>query len=656
MPMPKGDQPATLAGLVQAQAERRPDAIAVVGEGVALSYGQLDSQANRLARLLIRRGAGPEQTVAVAMRRSAQLVVALLAVVKSGAAYLPVDAQYPAARVAHMLSDARPVAVLADRATASLLPPLHDYGCQALDSDATLAELAGLASDPLVVAERMALLRPEHPAYVIYTSGSTGRPKGVTITHLNAVRLFQAARRQFDFSVDDVWTLFHSVAFDFSVWELWGALVTGSKLVVLSQRTVADPGRLLRVLADERVTILSQTPSAFIGLDRACALDRQIERSLALRYVVFCGEPLTSAQLEDWQRRHAVGGPALVNMYGPTESTVFATGAAVNAGGRSDPPIGRPIANMRAYVLDESLRPVPTGVVGELYLEGDGVARGYLGQPGLTGQRFVACPFATAGERMYRTGDLTRWSADGQLIYVSRGDGQVKLRGFRIETGDVEACLSRHRLVRQAVVVVREDRLGDRQLTAYVIFRQNAQTAGQPSLATALAAAADLAAFAAARLPGYMVPARIVPMESFPLTVNGKLCRANLPKPTDARPGGGAAPATSTEIVLCELAADILGLPEISIDENFVALGGSSMSAAELVLAARRKGIRIGVEHVLRCATVRALAEVADDQPSQVLAVIDPADGAVDIRQSELFNPGEAAILLRELKAQDGQG
>ncbi|MEU9118176.1 amino acid adenylation domain-containing protein, partial [Streptomyces sp. NPDC048483] len=450
----------SLPALFAAQVRRRPDAVAVVSGSTALTYAELNARANRLAHALIGRGVGPEDIVALTLPRSADLVVAVLAVLKAGAAYLPLDPQYPAARSAFMLADARPKLRVTGTGTEG------DPGHLVLGSPETEALLGELPdTDPRVA------LAPEHPAYVIYTSGSTGTPKGVVVPHRNVLRLFTATRHWFGFGAEDVWTLFHSYAFDFSVWELWGPLLHGGRLVVVPHEISRSPERFLDLLAREGVTVLNQTPSAFHQLMQADQERPASAEPLALRTVIFGGEALEPARLADWYRRHPDDAPRLVNMYGITETTVHVTYLALDARHTADPAggIGTALPDLDTYVLDGRLRPVPPGVTGELYVSGAGPARGYLNRPGLTAERFVADPYGPAGGRMYRTGDLARWRADGTLEYAGRADDQVKVRGFRIEPGEIEAALTSHAAVGQVAVVARQDRADDTRLVAYVV-------------------------------------------------------------------------------------------------------------------------------------------------------------------------------------------
>ncbi|WP_327666577.1 MULTISPECIES: non-ribosomal peptide synthetase [unclassified Streptomyces] len=575
---------ATLPELFADQAARIPDATAVVHEGTRLTYAELDARANRLAHLLAARGAGPERLVALALPRSPELVVAVLAVLKTGAAYVPMDPEYPADRLEFMLADADPVLLVTAPDVAAGLPPCE---VPVVTPDESLTYPATAPEAPS--------LNGDHIAYVIYTSGSTGRPKGVAIPHRNVVRLFSATRHWFDFGPDDVWTLFHSYAFDFSVWELWGALLHGSTLVVVPYAVTRDPEEFLRLLARERVTVLNQTPSAFGELLRADAALPDVGGELALRYVVFGGEALDFTRVAEWYTRHPQDAPVLVNMYGITETTVHVTGLPLTEAAVRDRPqtsgIGHAIPDLRAYVLDAGLRLVPPGATGELYVAGAGLARGYLGRPGLTAGRFVADPFAAApGQLMYRTGDLVRQSADGELEYQGRADDQVKIRGFRIELGEVEAALAGHPGVAQAVVLVRDERL-----VGYCVAGDLDPDA--------------LRRHAGRTLPDHMVPSAVVVLDRLPLTANGKLDRAALPAPS--LHSGGRAPRTPQEEILCGLFADVLGLEphRVGADDGFFGLGGDSLLAMRLTDRVRSAlGITLPVRAVFEAATPAGLA------------------------------------------------
>ncbi|WP_030420322.1 amino acid adenylation domain-containing protein [Streptomyces sp. NRRL F-5065] len=616
--------PATLADRYEESARRHSARTAVSHEGDTLTYAELSKRAHRLARLLAGRGIGPGAVVALALPRSADLVTGLLAVSLAGAAYLPLDPDYPADRLAYMLDDARPAAVVTDTATAPRLPA-HDLPCVLVDDAREAARDGG----PLTQDERTRPLTPDDPAYVIYTSGSTGRPKGVVVTQHNVTRLLTATDHWFGFGADDAWTLFHSYAFDFSVWELWGALLYGGKVVVVPHLTSRDPHAFRRLLADERVTVLNQTPSAFYQL---AAADREYPPGeLALRHVVFGGEALELGRLDDWYARHAEDAPVLVNMYGITETTVHVTHFPLDratAAASTSSTIGVNIPDLRVYVLDERLQPVPPGVTGEMYVAGQGVAAGYLGRPGLTATRFVADPhahlFGESGARMYRSGDLARRRADGTLEYFGRADHQVKIRGFRIEPGEIEAVLASHPGVADVAVVVREDTPGDKRLVAYAVPAH--EEAGLAAL---------LREHAARDLPVHMAPSAVVELERLPLTSNGKLDRTALPAP--GRPVAGAdsrAPRGPREEQLCALFAEVLGVDRVGVDDNFFDLGGHSLLAVRL--AARVKealGTDVSIGTVFRSPTVAALDASLDaasdgtrgDDPLDVLLPLRPA-------------------------------
>ncbi|MEU4445217.1 non-ribosomal peptide synthase/polyketide synthase [Actinosynnema sp. NPDC050801] len=590
---------ATLPELFEAQVDRVPERIAVTCDGVELDYAELNARSNRLAHRLIAQGAGPERLVALVLPRSIDMVVAVLAVLKTGAGYLPVDPAYPPARVAAMLEDAAPVVVL--------------------DGVESLGGTEGCPDTNPSDADRTAGLSPDNPAYVIYTSGSTGRPKGVVIPHANVVRLCSATRQWFGFDERDVWTVFHSYAFDFSVWEMWGALLHGGRLVVVPHDVSRSPEDFLALLAEQRVTVLNQTPSAFHQL---AAADRERPTELPdLRFVIFGGEALDAARLADWYSRH--DDTALVNMYGITETTVHVTHHPLDresAAAATGSAIGVPIPDLRTYVLDGALDLVPPRVTGELYVAGAGLARGYLNRPGLTASRFVADPFAAAsglppGTRMYRTGDLVRRRADGRLEYVGRADHQVKVRGFRIETGEIDAVLMRHEGVAEAVTVARPDDAGRNRLISYVV----------PSGAAA-PDDADLRAFLKRDLPEYMVPALFVALDEVPLTPNGKVDRRALPAPR-TRPDASrhVAPGTPVEQELARVWAGVLGVERVGVEDNFFELGGDSILSIQVVARARQAGLRLTSKDVFLHPTIAELA--SDVRPIREAAVDAPLTG-----------------------------
>jgi pristinamycin I synthase 3 and 4 len=460
---PYASQPieGTLHGRFVQAAQAHPQAVAVWDQGRTLTYAELHAQSDHLAQLLRTHGVGPEVPVALCLERSIEMVAAVLGVLKAGGAYVPLDPAYPDERLAYTVHDARPAVVLAHASLRERMQSLTDV--PVLELESLLAQPAPASAAPLP-----ADLPSAHAAYVIYTSGSTGKPKGVTVTHGNVLRLFDATRSGFDFDHRDVWTLFHSYAFDFSVWEIWGPLLFGGRLVVVPYLISRSPDAFRRLLIEQRVTVLNQTPSAFQQLVAADAQANDGADALALRYVVFGGEALNVGSLTPWFSRHGHRKPLLVNMYGITETTVHVTYEALHEDGASLGTIGRAIDDLRCYVLDAHQRPVPIGVPGELCVAGAGLARGYLHRPGMTAERFVPDPLAhEPGQRMYRSGDLARWRTDGSLEYLGRIDQQVKVRGFRIELGEIEAALLEHAHVHEAAVVVQQDAAGGR-LVAYV--------------------------------------------------------------------------------------------------------------------------------------------------------------------------------------------
>ncbi|MER6470635.1 non-ribosomal peptide synthase/polyketide synthase [Streptomyces collinus] len=603
----------TLVDLFEEQAARTPAAVAVTCGAEHLDYATLDARAGRLAHRLAELGAAPERFVALALPRSGDQVVAILAVLKTGAAYLPIDPATPAERIGHLLADAAPVALVTTTATAARTDG-NGVPALLLDEPDTEADLARRPATGPAPARRPL---PESPAYAIYTSGSTGRPKGVVIPHANVVRLFTRTRHWFGFGPDDVWTMFHSYAFDFSVWELWGPLLHGGRLVVVPDETARSPEDFLRLLADERVTVLNQTPSAFYPLIRADADHPDTGARLALRTVVFGGEALDTGRLADWWTRHPAAAPRLVNMYGITETTVHVTYAPLDPATAADgpaSPIGTAIADLRVYVLDADLAPVPPGASGELYVAGEGSARGYLGRPGLTATRFLADPFGRPGSRMYRTGDRARWRADGTLEYLGRADAQVKIRGYRIEPGEIEAVLHTHPGVAAAAVGVFEDASGTRRLVAHVV--------GSDGPAPA---AAELRAHLERLLPAHMVPAAYVPMDALPLTVNGKLDRRALPAPG---PDGYAAgtdripPRTPAERLVAAAWADVLGVEEVHAGDDFFALGGDSILAVRVTARLRAAfGPGVSPRLLFTRPTVAALAAELGEPAGDTAAV-----------------------------------
>ncbi|WP_449289755.1 amino acid adenylation domain-containing protein [Nocardia rhizosphaerae] len=609
----------TVADLISAQAAQRPEAIAVRAGERSLTFGELLGRASALARALIAHGAGPETLVAVAVPRTEELPLALLAVLLSGAGYLPIDSGYPAQRLEYVLADAKPTVLLATSAERDLVPA-PELPVVLVD------EQPGYPNTPLRPAERRAPVRPDHLAYVIYTSGSTGLPKGVGVSHRNVLELFANTQLLFEFDPDDVWSVFHSFAFDFSVWELWCALAGGASVVVVDHITSRSPLQFRELLAREQVTVLSQTPTAFAQLDEA---DRAAQAAgaapLALRYIVFGGEALDPRQLTRWCARYGndATAPRLVNMYGITETTVHVSHLTMDAGAAELPTslIGRALPGLSVAVLDDRLQPVPFGVAGELYVAGNQVSRGYLGKPGLTATRFVADPFGPPGSRRYRSGDLGRWigfRGTPVLEYGGRGDQQVQLRGFRIEPGEIEAALLGVPGVGQAAIVVRADEHAGDRLIGYVVG------AGDAAL-DPVVVRETVAEF----LTSYMVPDAIVVLDTLPLTANGKLDRAALPAPEFAADTPFRAPTTPIELGIAEVFATLLGLPEVGLDDDFFARGGNSLLATRAIARIDQAlGADLVVRDLFEAPTVATLA--ARVRPGAVAAPRPPLTPAQD--------------------------
>jgi amino acid adenylation domain-containing protein len=606
----------TLHGLFEQQAARAPGAFAIRDEQSALTYSQLNRRANRLARLLRARGVSAGMLVAIVAEPGAELITALLAILKAGGAYLPIDPGTPVSRIAAILADARPAVLITRDARTGLDHPRTIV----LGRDhAAIGQLAD--GDEHITISSGSL------AYVIYTSGSAGAPKGVMITHANAVRLFASTRRQFQYGPDDVWTMFHSAAFDFSVWEMWGALLHGGLLVIVAPETARSPARFLELAAAHRVTILSQTPAAFRGF-----ADAAIGNAAALpglRLVILGGEAPDLAELSPWLDRYGDDRPALVNMYGITETTVHVTARRLTRADllRRYSPIGEPLPDLRVYLLDDAMNQVAAGIPAEIYVGGAGLARGYLNRPGLTAARFAPDPFGgEPGARLYRTGDLARLLPDGDIEYLGRVDDQVKIRGFRIEPGEVEAALQDHPAVASGAVAVRE-----RQLVAYVVWNS-----------PGAAEVAELRAYLAGRLPGYMVPASYVTMPALPRTAGGKLDRKALPAPGRDRARAGSrqrdvAPRSLAEILMCRAWTEELGLDRVSVDDDFFEVGGDSIRAVRLAGRLRAQGWAATVEMIFQHRTAAGVLRALERAGATV------AD--VSVRPFGLVSPGDRALL-----------
>ncbi len=530
-----------------------------------------------MAHLLLGQGVSPGRCVALLLSRSAEAIVAMLAVLKTGAAYLPIDPALPAARIGFMVADAAPIAALT---TTGLADRLDGCNLQVID-----VEDPRIRNYPSIGLPAPA---PDDIAHIIYTSGTTGVPKGVAVTHHNVTRLFDSLEVGLRLEPEQVWAQCHSYAFDYSVWEIWGALLHGGRLVVVPESVTRSPEDFHALLVAEQITVLNQTPSA-VGVLSSEGLESAT--------LVIAAEACPVEVVDRW-----APGRVMINAYGPTETTVYATISAPLTAGSAAPPIGLPVPGAALFVLDQWLRPVPAGVVGELYVAGRGVAAGYVRRSGLTASRFVACPFVGAGQpgqRMYRTGDLVCWGPDGQLRYLGRADEQVKIRGYRIELGEVQAALAGLDGINQAVVIVREDRPGDKRLVGYVTG-----TAHPPDPAAARAALAE-------RLPAYMVPAAVVVIDALPLTVNGKLDTRALPAPEYVDADRYRAPGTAIEEILAGIFAQVLGLDRVGVDDSFFELGGDSILSMQVVARARATGVIFKPRDIFVEQTVARLARVA---------------------------------------------
>ena len=571
LPDPRWSDGALLHQLFEAQAENRSHAVALTCAHEQITYGELNKRTNQLAHYLRKRGAGPESMVGIYMERSIELVVAILGVLKVGGAYLPLDPSYPKERLTFMLQDVKACIVLTQ---SSLVAQLPELAAQVILLDTEWKDISREPAESVAVA-----LAPDNAAYVIYTSGSTGLPKGVLVTHANVVRLFRSTAEHFHFHNEDVWTLFHSYAFDFSVWELWGALIYGGRLVVVPYLLSRSPASFYILLCRERVTVLNQTPSAFRQL---IDMDERGSRKSSLRLIIFGGEALDPQSLAPWFARHGDQSTRLVNMYGITETTVHVTYYALSAIDSREPAglkVGTPIRDLEVYILDDYLQPAPPGVSGEMHIGGAGLARGYFNCPALTAERFIPDPFsAKPGARLYRSGDHACCLPDGQLEYRGRRDQQVKLRGYRIELGEIEVVLGRHEQVSASVVLLREDSPGDQRLVAYVVGAGE----GEPAIA-------ELRRYLQQQLPEYMVPQTLVLMAELPLTPSGKVDRGALPAPAQSRTVTSSyqAPRNKVEEELARIWQKVLQVERVGVEDNFFELGGHSLLATQLTCRIR---------------------------------------------------------------------
>ncbi|BAY10175.1 non-ribosomal peptide synthetase [Calothrix sp. NIES-2098] len=599
------------------QVEKTPNNIAVVFEEQKLTYQELNQRANQLAHYLQKLGVGPEIVVGICVERSSKTlpkaslftIIGILAILKAGGAYLPLDPAYPQERLGYMLADTQVSILLTQKHLLDTLPA-HSAQILCLDADENLF-IAHSTANPISNATS------ENLAYVIYTSGSTGQPKGVLINHSNVVRLFAAVQPWYNFHQQDVWTLFHSYAFDFSVWEIWGALLYGGKLVIVPYWISRSPEAFYQLLAKEQVTVLNQTPSAFRQLIQVEESASETE-NLNLRLVIFGGEALDIQSLQPWFARHGDRSPQLVNMYGITETTVHVTYRPLTLADLdiTASVIGQPIPDLQVYLLDKNQQPVPIGVPGEMYIGGAGLARGYLNLPDITQERFIAHPFSNQpNTRLYKSGDLARYLPNGDIEYLGRIDRQVKLRGFRIEIAEIEATIHQHPKIREAVVIVREDRQNHKRLVAYIVFKSTDISIG------------DVRDFVKTKLPDYMIPSAFVMLEKFPLTANGKIDIHALPEPETIQLSETNISLNLTPVqeILVGIWADILGIEEVGIDANFFEIGGHSLLATQVVSRIRKTlELDISLQSLFEFPTIAELAKNIQQASDRSAAAITP--------------------------------
>jgi len=587
----------TLVDLFEEQVRKWPDKPAVRFGPEELCYATLNRRSNQLAHYLLDLGVQPGGLVGLCLERSTDLVVAILGILKTGAAYVPLDPAYPRDRILFMLGDAQVNTVVTQPDFIELVQGNRQLVL--LDGDQTSIENY-VDSNPGIA------FSCEQLAYIIYTSGSTGQPKGVTIQHKNVTRLFTSTAIQFGFNEQDTWALFHSYAFDFTVWELWGALLHGGKLVVVSFEVTRTPEAFHQLLIDECVTVLNQTPTAFSQLVRVDSVLESDPEKLSLRYVIFGGEALDIKALQPWFKRHGDESPQLINMYGITETTVHVTWRPLSMQDldvAANSAIGIPLPDLQCLVLDSHGQLLPTGVAGELYVGGAGLARGYLGRPALTAQRFIPNPYTLQpGQRLYRTGDLVRKLRDGGLDYLGRIDHQVQLRGFRIEPGEIESALYSLMSVREVAVMIKQGTDGSRQLVAYIVAAHSLSTT-------------ELRESLKKKLPGYMIPSEFIFLEQFPVTSNGKLDKDALPLPAHSRPclaRDYVSPRTPAEKILVGIWQEGLQIDRVGVCDSFFTLGGDSIKSIPVLAAMREHGLGLTLLQLFQEETIERLARIID--------------------------------------------
>jgi amino acid adenylation domain-containing protein len=608
--------------LFEAQVAAQPDEVVLVFEEQCLTYAQLNGKANQLAQYLIaEKGIKPDSLVGICVERSLDMLVGILGILKAGGAYVPLDPNYPAARLTYMLEDAQLDTVISHGDVVERTPISQDQAV-CLDNELLLERLTEYPQENLIVSQLG--LAPSNLAYVIYTSGSTGNPKGVLVEHCNVTRLFDSSEAQFNFDCQDVWTMFHSFSFDFTVWEIWGALIKGGKLVIVPFWVSRSPSDFYQLLIDQKVTVLNQTPSAFNALIQE---DNKREETLSLRYVIFGGEALSLKSLRPWVAKHGDSKPALINMYGITETTVHVTYRKVTAADINtqllSSNIGQPLSDLGIVLLNQEQTLVADGIIGEMYVCGDGVTRGYLNREELTADRFVTLK-EFGNERFYRTGDLARRTKGAELEYLGRIDHQIKIRGFRVELGEIENAIVQEETVREAVVVTHEEKGNAIQLVAYVV-------ALAPVDVLQYAEYIDMLRHKLSQnLPEHMLPTFFVLMDNLPLTTNGKVDKKALPAPdVTLSKKKYIAPVTASEVLLCKIWQETLEIEQVGTDDNFFALGGHSLMVINIISCLQKEDISIEARDIFATATLAELAQVIDLIPAGGLELFQVPDNLI---------------------------
>jgi amino acid adenylation domain-containing protein/non-ribosomal peptide synthase protein (TIGR01720 family) len=626
--------------LFEMQVQKTPNSVAVVFEDQQLTYRELNTKANQLAHYLRNLGVKPEVKVGICVERSLEMVIGLLAILKADGAYVPLDPAYPPERLTFAFQDTQLQVLLTQQNLIKSLPE-HQTKVVCLDTDwVSIAEQS--SQNPIIECT------VDNLAYIIYTSGSTGQPKGVLVNHSNVVRLFTATKSWFNFNQNDIFTLFHSIAFDFSVWEIWGALLHGGQLIVVPYWLSRSPEDFYKLLLKQQVTILNQTPSAFRQLIQ---VDKSLSNShnLSLRKVIFGGEALQLESLRPWFERHDDQSPQLINMYGITETTVHVTYCPLtkaNLEVASESLIGRPIPDLQVYLLDSYGQPVPIGVPGEIYIGGSGVVRGYLNRPELTSERFIPDSFSEQpNTRLYKSGDLARYLNNGDLEYLGRIDHQVKVRGFRIELGEIEAVISQYPAVRETVVITHKVTVDSQQIVAYVV-PQEEQTL----------TISELRSFLESKMPSYMVPATFILLEALPLTANGKVDRRALPTPDKTRPQLEevfVAPRTKEEAILADIWTKVLDLRQVGIHDNFFSLGGDSIRSIQVQSQAQEQGLNFSIQQLFQFQTIDELAKISltAKQSNAKANLVKPFELLSAVDRQKLSNDLEDAYPLSQLQA-----